>query len=183
MKEKVSLLAILFSVFCLPLAAQQHAEAVEVKVENLQATPAGARVILRAFNSPDTINMIVGYAEGQSIARAIHNEMAERPMSHDLFKAFLDRNGWRVQKVLIRELKGGTFLADLTLEKNHETQVYDSRPSDAVAIGLRFGAKIFVNPQVFKEQKKDDEEREMKEERERKEHQKAKPSESDTLRL
>jgi bifunctional DNase/RNase len=173
MKEKVSLLAILFSVFCLPLAAQQREEAVEVKVENLQATPAGARVILRAFNSPDTINMIVGYAEGQSIARAIHNEMAERPMSHDLFKAFLDRNGWRVQKVLIRELKEGTFLADLTVEKDHETQVYDARPSDAMAIGIRYGAKIFVNPQVFKEQKKGEGE----------EHQKAKPSEPETLRL
>ena len=177
MKEKVSLLAILFSVFCLPLAAQQREEAVEVKVENLQATPAGVRVILRAFNSPDTINMIIGYVEGQSIARAMHNEMAERPLSHDLFKAFLDRNGWRVQKVLIRELKEGTFLADLTVEKNHETQVYDSRPSDAVAIGLRYGAKIFVNPQVFKEQKKDEGEGEHQE------HQKAKSPEPETLKL
>ncbi len=154
MKEKVSMFIILFSVFCLPLAAQKHEDPVEVKVENLQATPVGVSLSLRAFNSPDTIHMMIGFPEGQSIARAMHNEMAERPMSHDLFKAFLDRNGWRVQKVLIRELKEGTFLAGSTVEKDHETQVYDARPSDAMAIGIRYGANIFVNPQVFKEQRK-----------------------------
>ena len=97
-------------------------------------------------------------------------------MSHDLFKSFLDRNGWRVQRVLIRDLKDGTFFADMTVGKDSETQVYDARPSDAMAIGLRFGAKIFVSKRVFEEQKKSDGD-------EDREDQGVKPSEPETLKL
>ena len=83
----------------------------------------------------------------------MNHEKPERPLAHDLFKSFMDRNGWHVQKVLIRALKNDTYLADLTLENDHETQIYDARPSDAMAIGLRYGAKIYVNQQVFEQQK------------------------------
>ncbi len=164
MNRKVFLLLICFCSFCLMLSAQRRDEGVEVKVDSVEATPVGVSITLRVPDSRDTVHMMIGFPEGQSIARAMRHEKAERPMSHDLFKAFLDRNGWRVQKVLIRDLKEGTFLADLTLEKDHETQVYDARPSDAMAIGLRYGAKIYVNPQVFEEQKKgqDEEDKDLK---------------------
>ncbi len=154
MNRTVTLLMVCCYSFCLLLNAQRRDEAVEVRVDGLEATPAGVSVTLRASDSRDAVHMMIGFPEGQSIARAMRHEKAERPLSHDLFKAFLERNGWRVQKVLIRDLKNGTFLADLTVEKDHETQVFDARPSDAMAMGLRFGAKIFVNPQVFEEQKK-----------------------------
>ena len=62
-------------------------------------------------------------------------------------------------------------MADLTLERDHETQVYDARPSDAMAIGLRYDAKIYVNREVFEQQKQEEEREELK------------PSEPDTLRL
>lgn len=171
MKPKVSLFIGLFSIVCQPLVAQRRADPVEVKVERLQPTPAGVSVTLRASDSRNSIQMMIGFPEGQSIALAMNHEKGPRPMTHDLFKTFLDRNGWRVQKVLIRALQGGTFLADLTLERDHETQVYDSRPSDAMAIGLRYDAKIYVNREVFDQQKQEEEREELK------------PSEPDTLRL
>lgn len=156
MNRKVCVLTICVLSFSLLLRAQRREEGVEVKVENLEATPVGVSITLRAAATRETLQMMIGFAEGQSIARAMQHQKSERPMSHDLFKSFLDRNGWRVQKVLIRDLQGGTFLADLTLENDsdHATQVYDARPSDAMAIGLRYGAKIFVSPQVFEAQKK-----------------------------
>lgn len=140
--------------FSLPLAAQDPQQPVEVTVDDLQATPAGISLTLRAADDRG-LHMMIGLAEGQSIVLALRNEKPERPLGHDLFKAFLDRNGWKVQKVLIRELKDGTYFSDLTIEKpNHETQVYDARPSDAMAMGIRYGAKIYVNPQVFEQETK-----------------------------
>jgi bifunctional DNase/RNase len=173
MKFKVSVLTAVALFSCLTLVAQRHDEGVEVKVTDLVPTRFGVSLTLRASDSSGDIHMLVGLQEGQSIARAMHNNQAERPMSHDLFKSFLDRNGWRVQRVLIRDLKDGTFFADMTVEKDSQTQVYDARPSDAMAIGLRFGAKIFVNRRVFEEQKQSegDEDREET------------PNEPETLKL
>ncbi|MBI2818057.1 MAG: bifunctional nuclease family protein [Acidobacteria bacterium] len=161
-KLTISLL-VLWSFSSMVLSAQRRDDGVEVKIDDLQATPVGVSITLRSADSRETLQMMIGFPEGQSIARAIRKEKTERPMSHDLFKAFLDRNGWHVQKVFIKDLKEGTFIADLTLEgKDHETQVYDARPSDAMAIGLRYGAKIFVNRQVFEQQKKgEDQEQEQ----------------------
>lgn len=172
MKQIVCFFALLFSTLGGPLMAQHRSEAVEVKVEKLQATPMGVSVTLRTSDSRQSVQMMIGFSEGQSIARAMRQEGTSRPMTHDLFKIFLDRNGWRVQKVLIRTLESGTFLADLTLEHGQETQVYDARPSDAMAIGLRYGAKIYVNKEVFEQQKEYQGEPEE-----------LKPSEPETLRL
>lgn len=171
MSRTIVLLLVLFSTSRLPLIAQRGNEPVEVKVEGLEATPVGVSITLRASNSSDAVRMMIGFPEGQAIMRAMQHVKPPRPMTHDLLKAFLDRNGWRVQKVLIRDLSGGTFFADMTLEKDGATQVYDVRPSDAMAIGLRYDAKIFVNKQVFELQKQGEEEPE------------GKPSDSDTLRL
>jgi uncharacterized protein len=154
MNRNASLFTVLFFGFCLMLGAQRRDEGVEVKLDGMEATPIGVSVTLRASGASDSIHMMIGFPEGQSIARAMRHEKPERPQSHDLFKSFLERNGWRVQKVLIRDLKEGTFLADLMVANDRETQIYDARPSDAMAIGLRFGAKIYVNRRVWDEQKK-----------------------------
>lgn len=163
MNRELSMLMVCFFGFCLVLSAQQRDEGVEVEVQGLEATPIGIAITLRATDKPEALHLMIGFPEGQSIARALQHQKADRPMSHDLFKAFLDRNGWRAQKVLIRDMKEGTFLADLTLEKDNETQVYDARPSDALAIGIRYGAKIYVNPQVFEKQKQGQGEEEQEE--------------------
>ena len=172
MNRKVTLLVVLVSTLFLPLVAQRRNGAVEVKVESLVATPVGISITLRASDSSAHINMLIGVSEGRAIARAMRHQKTSRPMTHDLIKNFLDRNGWRVQKVLIRDLAAGTFLADITLERNNETQVYDARPSDAMAIGLRYDAKIYVNEHVFEQQRESEEEQKE-----------LKPSEPETLRL
>lgn len=131
------------------LPAQQRDD-VEVSVDDLQATPYGVSVTLKASHSKEVLHMMIGVNEGQAIARALGHRTPPRPMTHDLIAAILNRLGWHVQKVLIRDLSGDTFLADLVLEKNGQTEIIDSRPSDAMAIAVRTDAKIFVNPEVFK---------------------------------
>lgn len=160
------------SILCQPLAGQQGNQPVEVRIVELEPTSDGVRITLRALNSRNSIRLMIGFPEGESIMSAMRGRRPARPMTHDLVKNFLDRNGWKVQKVLIRDLVRGTFRADLTLEKDEQTQVYDARPSDAMAIGLRYGARIYVNEEVFEKQKQLEEQ-----------PQEVKPSEPESLRL
>ena len=144
----------LFPLFLLPclvlaLRAQSRDQAVEVSVEEMSATPYGVSITLQAKRSQQAINMMIGLTEGQAILRALRHQTAQRPMTHDLLKEILDRNGMTVQRIVIRDLAGSSFLADLIVEKDGETQVYDARPSDAMALGLLYDAKIFVKVEVF----------------------------------
>jgi bifunctional DNase/RNase len=136
-----------------PLQAQRGDEAIEVRVDGLDPSPYGVSVTLRAFQTDEELHLMIGMNEGQAIARALGRQKPPRPMTHDLMKSLLDATGWRVQKVVIRDLvqerTGATFLADLVLERDGETQVIDARPSDAMALAVRTNAKIFVNPVVF----------------------------------
>lgn len=129
----------------------------EVVLDRLMLTNVGFALTLRAVEGADKIEMIVGFLEGQSINMAHRKEKAERPMTHDIFKTFLDRNGWRVERVVVRDLVNGTFVADLVFLKDGQKQLYDARPSDSIALALRSGAKIFVTDKVFEQQRKEDE--------------------------
>lgn len=141
----------------LSLRAHQKKEPVEVQISELTPTQTGVNITLRHIDSGKSIHMVIGYAEGQSIIQAMRGRQRSRPMTHDLMKNFLERNNWKVDRVLIRDLVEGTFRAHLILVRDDETQIFDARPSDAMAIGLRFGARIFVNEEVFEQQEEYDE--------------------------
>ena len=158
MKPAILLSVAWMAVLCAaPLSAQRAkegaTEAVEVRVDGMDPTPYGVSITLRAFQSDETLHLMIGMNEGQAIARALGRQKPPRPMTHDLMKSLLDATGWRVQKVVIRDLveerTGATYLADLVVEKNGETKVIDARPSDAMALAVRTNAKIYVNPVVF----------------------------------
>lgn len=151
----LALLAVHYGHNAAPTAEKESIR--EVQLERPVLTNVGFALTLRARERGDRIEMIVGFLEGQSISMAHNKEQAPRPMTHDIFKTFLDRNGWRVDRVIVRDLVNGTFLADLVVNKNGQQQVYDSRPSDAIALALRYGAKIFVADKVFQLQRREDE--------------------------
>jgi uncharacterized protein len=155
------------------LYSQEKKEPVEVQISELKPTPAGVNITLRDVSSRKTLHMMIGFAEGESIMQGMHERRRSRPMTHDLMKSFIERNGWKVDRVLIRDLVSGSFRANLILTRNDETQIFDSRPSDAMAIAVRAGAKIYVNDEVFEQQKEYEEEQ----------PQEIKPDEPETLRL
>jgi bifunctional DNase/RNase len=70
-----------------------------------------------------------------------------RPLTHDLMKNILDLLGGELVDVCINELRDGTFFARLNLE----AQEIDSRPSDAIALAVRYGAPIYVAEKVMAE--------------------------------
>ena len=106
-------------------------------------------VVLR---EPDTGNVVpiwIGLLEANAIALALEGTELPRPMTHDLMKTILDATGTRLRSVEIADIRESTYFALLHLEGNGEGVRIDARPSDAIALALRCGARILVSETVL----------------------------------
>ena len=132
-------------------------QAVAVEVKDMSITPAGVAITLVSDEADQELHLMIGPAEGQAIVRALRHAKLARPMTHDLMKTLVEAGGWRVSRVIIGDLRNHTFFAELVLERpgefgiegNVEEKIIDARPSDAMALGLRFEAPIYVRQKVF----------------------------------
>jgi hypothetical protein len=92
----------------------------------------------------------IGPFEAQAIAVELHHVPAKRPQTHDLMKELVATLGGRVERVVIEDLREGTYLARLELAGQDGTPLrVDARPSDAIALAVRAKGAIFVEERVF----------------------------------
>ena len=114
-------------------------------------------IILKSEETEQTIPIWIGLLEATSIASALKNIKFDRPMTHDLIKNFLELQNITVSKVEVCDLKDNTYYALIHFVSSDKTFSMDARPSDAIAIALRFSAPIFVDDKVIEGSKmKDD---------------------------
>ena len=106
-------------------------------------------VILRDRDDGMFLPIWVGIFEANAIALEMEKIATPRPMTHDLLKNVLNDLGFRVERVVITELKDNTFYARIRVTQGEETWDLDSRPSDAIALALRSQAEIFVEEEVL----------------------------------
>ncbi len=95
--------------------------------------------------------IIIGMFEAQAIAIEIEKIVPNRPMTHDLFKSFAKNFGYSVQEIVISDLKEGVFFAKIVCDNGQGIIEIDSRPSDAIAIGIRFDAPIYTYEKIMSE--------------------------------
>lgn len=95
--------------------------------------------------------IIIGMFEAQAIAIEIEKIIPNRPMTHDLFKSFAGSFNFDIKEIIISDLKEGVFFAKIICENESNSIEIDSRPSDAIAIGLRFNAPIFTYENILAE--------------------------------
>ena len=95
--------------------------------------------------------IIIGMFEAQSIAIQIEKISPNRPLTHDLFKSFAQHLNVNVLEVLISDLKEGVFFSKIVCSDGERQFDLDARPSDAIAIGLRFGVPIYTVESVLSE--------------------------------
>lgn len=95
--------------------------------------------------------IIIGMFEAQAIAIEIEKIVPNRPMTHDLFRTFADKFDITVEEILISDLKEGVFFSKIVCTDGLKRVEIDSRPSDAIAIGLRFGVKIYTYENILSE--------------------------------
>jgi bifunctional DNase/RNase len=108
-------------------------------------------LILSEIGGARRLPIIIGATEAQSIALQMEGLQAQRPNAHDLTVTILKDFHLRVIEVLISQLIEGVFYASLVIESPEGIHTYDARPSDAIAIAIRFGADIFINAEVLQE--------------------------------
>jgi len=95
--------------------------------------------------------IIIGMFEAQAIAIEIEKILPNRPMTHDLFKSFSNAFHFHVEEIIISDLKEGVFFAKIVCSDGLKKTEIDARPSDAIAIGLRFDAPIFTFESILAE--------------------------------
>lgn len=95
--------------------------------------------------------IIIGMFEAQAIAIEIEKIIPNRPMTHDLFKSFANNFHFTVEEIIISDLKEGVFFAKIVCSDGLKRMEVDARPSDAIAIGLRFDASIFTYENILAE--------------------------------
>jgi bifunctional DNase/RNase len=106
-------------------------------------------VLLRDPETGNVVPIWIGLLEANAIALALEGTELPRPMTHDLMKSILHATGTRLQSVEIADIRENTYFALLHLEVNGENTRVDARPSDAIALALRCGARILVSESVL----------------------------------
>lgn len=95
--------------------------------------------------------IIIGMFEAQAIALEIEKIAPNRPMTHDLFKSFAHAFNYEVIEIIISDLKEGVFFAKIVCTDGIKTVEIDARPSDAIAIGIRFEVPFYTYEKVLSE--------------------------------
>ena len=106
-------------------------------------------IVLREVEGPRVLPIWVGVFEANAIALQVENVQTPRPMTHDLLKSVIDKLGGHVERIVVCELKENTFYATLHVLSPTGVLEVDARPSDAIALALRSGARIFVDETVI----------------------------------
>ena len=124
----------------------------EVKVVGVyQAPHNGAFVLLRDARGR---NLPIWIDEGQAISISFaisDNGAPARPMTHDLMKLLVERLGGGVEYILVDDLYNNVYYAKIALKHKDKQQEIDCRPSDAIAVGVRFKVPIYVADHVLEE--------------------------------
>ena len=110
-------------------------------------------VLLREDDGQRYLPIFIGPPEATAIVYALQGMDTPRPMTHDLFKNVLDDMSIHLQQVVITELHDGTFYAEIELAGNGNAYRISSRPSDAIALAVRYedAVPIFADEAVLDE--------------------------------
>ena len=132
-------------------AAPVVAAEVEMKIRGLLMDPITNTpiVVLKDVASDMVLPIWVGLYEANAIALEIDKSTPPRPLTHDLLRNLIHGLNAQVQKVVVSELRDDTFYAVIWMDHAGETVAMDARPSDAIALALRWDCPIYVNRTVL----------------------------------
>jgi bifunctional DNase/RNase len=109
-------------------------------------------VLLReAEGEHRVLPIFIGAVEATAIAFALQGVVTQRPMTHDLMRDLLQALAVRVDRIIVTDLREGTFFAEIELSQNGSSQRVSSRPSDAIALAARLGTPIYAEEAVLEE--------------------------------
>ncbi len=122
-----------------------------IGLSSSQSQTGSFALVLGEVNGNRRLPIIIGMFEAQAIAIEIEKVIPNRPMTHDLFKSFALSFHFIVEEIIISDLKEGVFFAKIICSDGIKNIEIDARPSDAIAIGLRFDVPIYSYETIMSE--------------------------------
>jgi uncharacterized protein len=125
---------------------------IEVRIDNVSISNLGFIVFLRHAKEGRVLPIFIGSNEAHSIAIALNGQPAPRPMTHDLMKTMLEALGWTISRIQVTHIEESTFFGRIFLHHEILDEMdFDARPSDAIALALRFHSPIHVHRKIYDE--------------------------------
>ena len=122
-----------------------------IGLQSSQSQSGSFALVLGENGGDRRLPIIIGMFEAQAIAIEMEKIIPNRPMTHDLFKSFAHEFKYKVEEIIISDLKEGVFFAKIICSGEYGQVEVDARPSDAIAISLRFDAKIYTYEKILAE--------------------------------
>lgn len=120
-------------------------------ITNSHSNVGSYTLILEDEEKKRRLPIVIGMVETQSIMMVMEGVTPNRPLTHDLMYNMCQAFGAELREVNIIDVREAIFFANLIFEVDGKTIVVDARPSDAIALTVRFGAPIFVYENVVEE--------------------------------
>lgn len=93
-------------------------------------------IVLKEVDGERTFPIVIGSAEAYAIDRRLKGIVHPRPLTHDLLASVIENMGGSVERIEINDLQDHTFFARIMVRQNGTMLKIDSRPSDAIALGV-----------------------------------------------
>ena len=126
---------------------------VEVELKRIMITETSDHqiIVLKEKDGPRSFPIVIGIYEATAIDRGVKEIRTPRPLTHDLLIDVIRQLGGKIARIVVSELRDGTFYARLVIEQNGGAVEVDTRPSDAIALAVQDGTPIFVAEEVLDE--------------------------------
>ena len=127
--------------------------AVQVELKRIIITEASDQqvIYLKEVNGERAFPIVIGLTEALAIDRRLKGQPTPRPQTHELLSSVIEKLDGRLERIVINDLQDHTFFARLVIRQNGKTVEIDSRPSDAIALGVSNNVPIFVAEHVLDE--------------------------------
>jgi len=106
-------------------------------------------IVLSEKGGQRSFPIVIGMPEILAIDRRLKGIELPRPMTHDLLADAIEQLGGEIEKVVVNDLIDHTFYALIHVIAGDEKLEIDSRPSDALALGVGLNVPVFVEEKVF----------------------------------
>jgi bifunctional DNase/RNase len=129
-------------------------EKIELEIVGItySQSQSGAYVlILKEIEGDRNLPILIGQFEAQAIAMELQSVKSPRPLTHDLIKNIAKTFNIKLNEIIINDFKEGIYYALLVFERENKIFKVDARPSDAVALALRFNCPIYTTPEILDE--------------------------------
>ncbi|HEY84580.1 MAG TPA: bifunctional nuclease family protein [Chloroflexi bacterium] len=124
---------------------------IEVTIDSIRVSLMSQHrvVVLKEVDAARYLAIWIGPDTAEAITMELQNVAVARPMTHDLVKNIVLQMGAKISHIVINELRNDVFFAQIVLDMQGRSIEVDARPSDALALAVRAGSKVFINQRVM----------------------------------